>query len=263
MSHSQDLKQSAELAKKIQAQQNELLITQNSTQAAKNQWAVQKKQIADETEIKIQKSKQAIANAITESEQELTVLHNQVKEGNEIYLKQSLELERAINKKQSEVNDLEHTKKVLIQAINDLNSDRTSLKSEVITLKDELKELDSTKTEYTGRINDLQVEIDNLTIVYADKSKQLELITTQLDELETDFVTKKSDLEQSIAILEAKENELAQRILDNNAQDQKVRENLAEWDKKLAAKDKNLRIREMRVETGEAKIVQNANLLNL
>lgn len=81
--------------------------------------------------------------------------------------------------------------------------------------------------------------------------------------LDADYDQKATEKSKIVAILDTKILDLSQRAEEFEGQEEAIRQNLADWQKVLEARDKNLRIREVKVEQGEDKLVANANLMNL
>lgn len=81
--------------------------------------------------------------------------------------------------------------------------------------------------------------------------------------LEVEHDEKVQDKEKSIALIDAKILESSQQLDLVQDKERLIRGDLATWQRTLEEKDKNLRIRERKVDEGENKIVNNASLMNL
>lgn len=87
--------------------------------------------------------------------------------------------------------------------------------------------------------------------------------TQRMAELEEEYTAKLAEKEKSLALLDAKLLDRANQLQQNSDQFTIEKDRLATWQKQLDVRDKNLRVREINVETGESKLIQNSNLLNL
>lgn len=110
-------------------------------------------------------------------------------------------------------------------------------------------------------------------MLQATKSTEQSMLAPLLDEekaihqrivrLEEEYATKSADKEAAQAIIDGKLLTSQQEWEQHQQEDTVVRNSLAEWQKRLEERDKNLRIRERKVEQGEGKLIQNSGLLNL
>lgn len=99
---------------------------------------------------------------------------------------------------------------------------------------------------------------------------RLETLQATKDSLAHKIATLDADYNQRVAekgkiveILDAKILDLSQQAENFAIQENAVRRDLATTQKMLEERDKNLRVRELKVEQGEGKLVANANLMNL
>lgn len=262
--HSQDLaNQSETLKHQIQAQEQELLTLQTSTKTAKSQWADQKKQIAEDTKVAINASKEAIKDALALAKEELkfTETTRHIAKGElEIHIKKSAKITADLS---TEIDKLERQKKVVQDTNNTLRGDNTALKSEIKIGRQELADLTEQKNglweiiaELTDSKDQLYEDIDKATL-------DLALVHKKLIDLEQEFESRKAEHDKEISMLELKKQDLSQEIIETRANDDKVRENLAAWQHKLDEQDKSLRIREAKAFEQEQAIIRNYNLLNL
>lgn len=257
------MKKPSPISKQIKAEQQKLAILQTTVKASQEKWDDQKKQIAKDTQVTIVASKKAIAGAITSAKEELSDLHEQVRQGGEVYLKQRKEQEKHFSKVQSEIQDLEYTKKVLVQTNTDLNIENRDLKSSIIVQTEEVASLKTELSTLERTLSVLRTDNDKSAELKESLLETIKVKTEEIDTLEATLVANRAAAEQELAILEVKKQTVMQEILENRQAEDKVRENLAIWEEKLNQKDKNLRIREARASEQEKSIQRNYNLLNL
>lgn len=254
---------SQELNKQITAKQQELATLTASLKAKQGEWDDQKRQIASDTEITIAASKKAIADATVAAKQELSDLHAQVKEGGEVFFKQRDEQERYYSKVKAEIVDLEHTKKVLLQTNADLRADNQTLESTITVYKADVLSLEAEKTQLQEQVGDLTGQEVVLLDSIGNLTTSLQDARADLERLEIEFATQQQKYDNELSILSQKRDQLAFEIADMDKHNDVVRQNLATWSAKLEEHDKNLRIREAKVDEQQKAIVRNHNLLSL
>lgn len=115
-----------------------------------------------------------------------------------------------------------------------------------------LKDMDTAQTE-TG---ELQGEVTRLSGLKESLSSEVGKIKITLDE-------KTKEYDKTIAEYEARIKSLAERMAKIYDEEKIIRADLASQQAMLDEKDKNLRIREAKVQEGEGTLLRNANLLNL
>lgn len=110
-------------------------------------------------------------------------------------------------------------------------------------------------------------ELETYNNILHSETTEAEALKMKLIEdiqgLETEYTEKKEQNDKNIEFLDAQILEKSQNIETIQEKEYLIRTDLAKWQKRLEDQDKNLRIRELKVQEGETKIVQNANLLNL
>lgn len=251
------------MAKQIQAQEQELRTLQLATKEAKSQWDAQKKQIAEETRVRIETSKEAITEAIKNDKKDLGDLNGSIVE-----VKKSLETltelyQARTSKLGKEIEVLENQKKVALESKLSITEKHQALKKEVANLQQELANFNIEKDSVAINISALREEANDLKDQTTAKADKLEDIAIEISKLEEEFDSKKLQMTKDLELLQAKTNKQAQQLVESQANESKMRESLAYRQRELDERDKNLRIREARAEQSEAKIAQNANLLNI
>lgn len=144
-----------------------------------------------------------------------------------------------------------------------LQEDNRTLDSEIAVRQETVDSLKTSEERLFMTIADLRVDQEGVEDKLVSLRIDAEAKTNELTQL-TETIKKQTDqFNDDILLLEQKKQALTQEIIENRAQDEIVRENLASWSKKLDERDKNLRIRESRVNEQEKSIARNYNLLNL
>lgn len=81
--------------------------------------------------------------------------------------------------------------------------------------------------------------------------------------IQEELKSKIQDSEAKLQRLRQEINDIGQKIEQRRNEDLAIRKKLALWEKSLAEKDRNLRIRQTKISNSEDIIIQNSNLLNL
>lgn len=102
----------------------------------------------------------------------------------------------------------------------------------------------------------LETEIEEIE----RKKKQAQRDFKKFD---ADYEDKRAEKEKKLQILDAKILERSVQIDQDKKSEDTIRSQFARERKALDDRDKNLRLREMKVEMGENKLIQNSDLLNL
>ena len=179
----------------------------------------------------------------------------------------------------------------VVQTVADMQREKRSLEDDLqkahnalTTCQDECATIQKRKTELEDALTADKVTISALM----NDKLQLELAISRLEEtksaeevavdelkttkqgleqriitLEADYDAKSAEKESQQALLDAKLLTSRQELEQHQQEDAIVRDSLATWKKQLETRDQNLRIREHKVEEGEAKLINNSNLLNL
>lgn len=122
------------------------------------------------------------------------------------------------------------------------------------------------KQEKTTLQSDLST-LQQKNLLQKQESEDLERKITDnqatLTKLKADYeaIKKKNDYE--ITLQESKKRALEQENIEIQHSQEKIRENLASWQKTLEEKEKNLRIREEKADMQERAIIRNHKLLKL
>lgn len=112
-------------------------------------------------------------------------------------------------------------------------------------------------------ISKLTEEENRLLSSISDKEAVLYALEQQEISDRDAFVAAEALRSQKLKELDAKLLVVVDEINQNADEFNNTRDSLATWQKTLEERDKNLRVRELKVEQGEGKLIQNANLLNL
>lgn len=254
---------SQDLAKKIVAQEQKLSILKSTIKSNEDQWAVRKKQIADDTQIAIDISKKAVAEAIKDSKADLAYLQERLKSAQKQFDNGQKECNSKILELEQSIAKLEHNNKVLSHTNATLQDNNRTLESEIAVRQESIDASKIAEEALSVNMAELRIQQRQVEDYLVDSRLELASVTDELNRVKDTIKTKTDQFDVDISILEQKKQDLAQGIIEDRAKDDKVRENLASWSKQLDERDKNLRIRESRVSEQEKAITRNYNLLNL
>jgi chromosome segregation ATPase len=208
-------------------------------------------------------SKESIAKATTSAKVALNTIQSQ----NEIAQMQYEEREKECSSKVLElehtITNLEHDRRVLSRTNSTLHDDNRTLDSEIAIRQETIDSLKTVEEKLSSHIADIRVQQQQTEDTLVTSRLELEKQMTDLQSLIESSAKQIDQFNTDISILEQKKQSLTQEIVENHAQDDLIRENLASWSKILEERDKNLRIREARVDQKEKSIARNYNLLNL
>lgn len=139
----------------------------------------------------------------------------------------------------------------------------SKLKESVITSVADLRSAETSRNAIENSISHLTEDKTTLENLIKDQKNTLETLEKSIPNLEEELKIKQSEIKEKLTLLEQEFIQKTQDLDQLGKNEQTVRENLAQRDVLLQERDKNLRIREMKVEEGENKLLANANLLQL
>lgn len=240
-----------------------MIALRNATNQAEKSWEAKKQQIAHDTEATIEASKVAIVAGIDEAKIKLQELQRQIIDSNKEF--QKLQDTYTIDKRVLEhaIEMLDHDKKVLVVTNTGLQDNNRTLQSEIIVAHKTIDDLNTTIGILKGDLDSATEQKRLLEDSVITLQSQSDTLTTQVEQLQDDIRTKTEQYTTDIVVLEQKKQDLITEIVEDRVKDDKVRENLALWSKTLDEHDKNLRIREAKVNEQERSVARNYNLLNL
>lgn len=236
---------------------------ESTAKAKKSAWEDQKKQIELDKQEVIKTTKQAIDLETKDGKNKLKELNTSIEKTEKSYNSILLNSTNEKTRLRREIEDLQRDKKVLIQTNTDLTQENRELSSTITVNKKEVKSLEEDETALKESINTLTDDKKDLEETVKGLNDVIERKTTEFETLKDDFDTKKEQFDKDISMLEVKKKDLSQEILNNRAEDDKVRDNLALWEGKLNDREKNLRIREAQATEKENRIIRNHDLLNM
>lgn len=253
----------AKLQKRVNQLQSQIQTLEAASRTAQKEWAALKRRVASDTEVTIQSSREAIETATAEAKDALISLQA---EGDR--LRDNLKTEQkgfeVLRKSYLEENaTLERDNKVLQVTHATLQEQNTTLASEIEVRGDAVANLKRTEEALTGQIAELHIQDEQASDKLVAIRKECEDFDSRLSALSMQYDENMAKFIREIDLLELKKEALEREIIENRANDDAVRENLAKWQKTLDEKDDNLRIREARVNQQEKAIARNYNLLNL
>jgi chromosome segregation ATPase len=232
-------------------------------QAAQDQWKSKKSQIDHDTEILIQSSRKAIEESTIEAKETLTKLKKSIQTQQSYFEKQRTAQEHVFSKVEAQIEDLNYNQKVLFRTNASLQEENRVLTSELEINKETIEHLKRTKEELSSAIADLHIQDEQAADHLVELRHQEQELSNKIADLTTAFTTTESEYKDKIEDLKLKKHVLEQEIIQEQTKQEKEREELAVWEKSLQEQDKNIRIREAKIDAQEKSIVRNYNLLNL
>lgn len=136
-----------------------------------------------------------------------------------------------------------------LSEVEQAKQDGVVLEQQKTALQAEYSHLEQQKPALESEITDLEA-----------KKAQLIQVTADLDTL---YSQKTVEKEKGLNLLDAKVLEASQKVQTAQAELQLMRDDYATMQKLMDERDRNLRIRESKVELGEGKLVSNSALLEL
>ncbi len=256
-------KPSLVLPKKAQPQEQELAILQTSITQAKRSWDDQKRQIAEDKQVTITTTKQAITEAIAVAKEELVSMQEKVRIAQKQFNRVEKEYGDTILSLEQYIASLEDKKMVLSRTHITLEEDNRTLESKISINNDTLDKLRSGVEALTAKFTDISIEKQQVETDFSKLEADYAKLQTDFTELQDKNDTAIKQYSDEIVILEKNKQDLVQGIIQQQQEDEILRKQLASWAKQLDERDKNLRIRESQVNEQEKSIARNYNLLNL
>lgn len=260
MSHSPDLgKQLASLAQEATTLQSQIAHRTSELQAVQKKLNSLQAKFDSETARLATEQETTLKKVITPLEAELQRLKGDI-------IKQNRLLTGNIPKIQAQKDEIRALEETASVKQNDLVAANTQLMSAMQQSRRIIEAVKASETQLQGLQRDIGAAEEQKRAFGAE----LEVLQGTKDSLGHKIATLDADYEQKaaekakiVAILDAKILNLSQQAEEFERQEEASRQNLAEWQKVLEVRDKNLRVREIKVEQGESKLVANANLMNL
>lgn len=142
------------------------------------------------------------------------------------------------------------------RTVDDLTTDARKLRDGIMPLVDQKAALEVSISGLAGQESELKKSIGTLKIAHKDWQRRTANI-------ESNYIAKVADKEAALKILDTKLLTVTQTLEERQHAEESTRDDLAKRQRILDERDRNLRIREAKVEQGENKLIQNSNLLNL
>lgn len=249
--------------KSVEALKRHKSILETAIAASQKEWDAQKKRIAKQTQETIGSSKKSIEIAIQSTQKKLDILKNEVAIRTKQFDKQYSEQNKIITDLNYIVKELNSTKTWLENHIAKLQFSNDSLITEIEAKQNIVSTLVKGEHDKSLQVSNLITQekelLDNKSVIKsAIKTKNDELLV-----LEDSFVQRKAEIEKELDSLIQKKNGIANKIIDNSEQDEKVRQEIAVRLREIEYRDKNVRAREAKVAEKEDAVVRNYNLMNL
>lgn len=245
-------RQSAILEQTVASRSNEVLAAQRKLDDLKVRFDKQTELLLAEQEKNLQATIAPLQAKVTSLQIDVSTQLEAIATNNQQLDSQNSDLQildKAIIDKLSETKKLETDTDVLRVEYSQLERNNAVLGEQEKALSSDINTLQGNKSVLLEELAVLQAAKDTLNGKIAAK--------------EAEFDTKIATKERQLAQLEAKLLSVAQEIEKSRQDEEIVRNELATWQRKLEGQDRNLRIREQKVEMGESKLISNANLMNL
>jgi chromosome segregation ATPase len=179
-------------------------------------------------------------------------------------------LQQSINEATAELDTLETEIEAMKTTITAVRADLRTTKAALKATEQQLAEVQGAVAIAINEKSRLELEVSALEtakLQLIEDSASLDGQITgrkgELDTIEAEYAAKVADKEAAITLLDAKLLDRGNDIERLNHQEETLRQDLVAWQRRLEEQDKNLRIREAKVNIGEDKIVQNSQLMNL
>lgn len=164
---------------------------------------------------------------------------------------------------ESQISDLNLQKDVLVETNTRLVDENRDLASEITVREGRIVALKADEQDTAMRLAELTIRKQDIMDLLSLTERDLLEKTAKSEQLATDYEAENALLTSRLSILQGKLNDTAQQIIEHKADDDRVRDNLSVWQKKLDARDELIRVREQKVAQQEGAILRNSNLLNL
>lgn len=210
------------------------------------------KQLLEEQEAVLTNDYEKLAKKVRGEAMRLDALVSEL----DVLNQEKIQAQKHIREQKDALQLLLDEKKRLDYDISKSNSELKETWDSVNALRDEVLALESTKSELIMQIHASNNKID-------ENKETILMLEAQLDTLRTKHASKKAKYEHEIAILTTQYVDITEKIEESKANEHIIREQLVARSIALDEREKNLRIREQKVEQNEQRILANSNLLNL
>jgi chromosome segregation ATPase len=173
------------------------------------------------------------------------------------------ELKREQGKVESELRATQSTVDELLEHRGELEQEVHRLKTTQADVKSDITGLEAQKIALLSDISALNQQVAALQADIADSSGQLQVVRSAYNEEKVARTQLNERRRDEMALHERKALEKRQEYDQLDREMEAVRRDLAARAQAQDDRDRNLRIRELKVAQGEDKLQQNADLLNL
>lgn len=137
-----------------------------------------------------------------------------------------------------------------------IEQDFLNLNEDISALVAKKTELETANSSLTDIKTELQAEISTLETTKDAKQTALEDLIARYEAID-------EEKQESLLLVNSKLLKDTQKLQEVQEKETTIRSELSVWQRQLEERDRNLRVREIKVSTGEDKLIQNSNLLNL
>lgn len=251
------------LLKEVESLNQQKLILQSTIQGSQKEWVAQKKKIAQQTKLAIDKSTKEIEDALFPLKSELESTNEAIKAQKLVLTDTKKEANETAESLTGEIDHLTTIKKTLISRIDVLTVEKETCDKALELSKDELDKLEAQKSTVTTNISVLNDEKVKLFDKIDELSKELQNKETQFEDAMSSYRDESQKLEDELKVLEQKKIKMVSDMEENARTDEQSRNALALRQRLLDDREENLRIRETKVSQQEESISRNNTLLNL
>lgn len=202
-------------------------------------------------------------NVLNVAKEELFAVEGSIVTSKKDFLEKRASQEHIIASNQIGIEGLEHIRDALTSECGALAETRNTLTSDIKALDEDAQCRAAAKQALELSISALLNEEVEFKRRIGEFEERVSDWTERLKNVEAEYGSKSKDKQQTVRLLDAKILDMRQELEQSNLNDKLMQGNLAARVHALDEREKNLRIREAKVEMAEDKIVNNANLLNL
>ncbi len=162
-----------------------------------------------------------------------------------------------------DIESLKRQKNVLRQTNETLWEQNLNLQSEIKVSRNDLDTLLIQEKTTVEHLRELETQEHDLQAAIVEIDKFLGEKQQAYTELEREYTTRKEKYRQDLETLDKKQQNMSQELLIGREDIANMRTELANRTKLMDERDKNLRLREAKVDQQEKAVIRNYNLLKL
>lgn len=149
------------------------------------------------------------------------------------------------------------------QRLNSAKDAYELVRQDIAVSEQQKRELQAENVALTGKNADLQVANSSLLAEFEGLTAKKQQLLAEIEQLGKEYEIRQQAADEKLQIAYNKQQIVLEQIHDIDSQQKLVREDLAVRIRACDEKEKNLRMREIKVAQGEDAIQRNASLLDL